>query len=104
MDTFKFDLLDVLATGALFITVVLIFAILGQLTGYPSKGEWQYPITLAFGIAALPLLPRLLLLLKSSGSSIAIAGVKIDFAAVQGLPSFTLDANVVDPGLPIQDS
>lgn len=105
MDAFGFSRRDLCASLGSFAFVVTVFAVLRWLVQYPIESEWQFAICIAFGAALLPAVFKILAFLKTSRSSLDIAGVKIDFSNARTLPSFRIttalrhgDINMHDSG------
>ena len=64
-----------------FALLVLGFAILSTVTGWPNKESWGLVVLAALVIALLPLLGPVLTFLRESGAVLDIKGVKLDFTA-----------------------
>ena len=92
---------DAVFAGIAFIALMLVFAALASLAGWPNaRSGWQFAVTLAIVIALLPVIIRTLTFLQESRASIeAPFGLKLSFAnAIVRADVTTLPENMAQPG------
>lgn len=95
---------DFLFSFAIFAFVLIAYRFVSQFTGYPVGSEWQWPMFLAFGLGATPVVLRILMFMQRSGASFDLGALKVSFPAAAKLPAKTIPKNLDPKGQAVPDS
>jgi hypothetical protein len=89
----------------IFVGLIISFAVLSSLTGWPDKQGWSTAVILSAVVATFPFWRPLLEFLRDSGAVVEVAGVKIDFSKSVEQGSRIQRDNLQDqPGVPVNDT